>query len=561
MGVDVFFVISGYLITSIILRDCEAGKFSLLNFYQRRIARIFPAFFTVALCTLLGAFLIYTPQDFASAGANMAAATLSVANMKYMFQGTYFEISPDAQPYLHYWSLSVEEQFYLIFPLFLLLAFKWARAKLSLILIFLCVVSFVACLIMTSWKPVWAFYLLPTRGWQLLAGCILAVVTTYRVKSSPKVWHAWIPWVGLALILISFLVVHEGPHFPGWWALLPTLGAVAVIWPIHQKSGIVERCLSHPWMVRIGRMSYSLYLWHWPIFSLVDYQMYTASEPVRVSLKIGLSLIASVLSLHWIENPSRAFLNKSKARRLAYASVSVVLVVCVCLGVWVRKNNYIDASRRDVANGGLIYGSKPNAGTVVLMGDSNGSMYGGMLKDVCRDLGRKFVVTSMAAGDSLPAVTGEDPQLWTDALAVVKHKKPEFLVLACRWESALNKREKRFDRAIQLLRPHVKHIIVFNQPPTLPPHATRSDMRDGMRPPFHEEAAKRSLRLKANAYLKQSASGNVEILDVASYFENSKGAVSFWDDQGRQNYHDSTHLSGYGAEVIRPKLIELLQME
>ena len=97
---DVFFVISGYLITSIIIRDCETGNFSLAKFYQRRIARIFPAFFTVALCTLLGAFLIYTPQDFASAGANMAAAILSVANVKYMLQGTYFEISADAQPYL-----------------------------------------------------------------------------------------------------------------------------------------------------------------------------------------------------------------------------------------------------------------------------------------------------------------------------------------------------------------------------------------------------------------------------------------------------------------------------
>lgn len=304
-------------------------------------------------------------------------------------------------------------------------------------------------------------------------------------------------------------------------------------------------------------MSYSLYLWHWPIFSLVDYQMYTASEPVRVSLKIGLSLLASVLSLHWIETPSRKFLNQRNARVLAYSSVCVILVLSVCLGVWVRRTNYVDASPSEVAGGGLIYDANPNAGTVVLMGDSNRSMYGRMLKSVCSDSGRKLVVTSMAAGDALPSVSGEDSPLWKNALAVVKHEKPVFLVLACNWGSALHRSEKRLDRAIQLLRPHVKRIVIFNQPPTLPSNATRSAMREGSRPPFYEDVDIRPLRLKANAYIQQFTTENVEVFDVASYFENSKGKISFWDPQGRQNYQDSNHLSGYRAEMVRPKLVEL----
>lgn len=131
VGVDIFFVISGFLITSILYHGCQTGQFSLSRFYQRRIARIFPAFFTVALATIFGASLIYTPQDFASAGANLFAACLSLANVKYMMQGSYFMISPDAQPFLHYWSLSVEEQFYLLFPIFLFITFRYGHKHLK----------------------------------------------------------------------------------------------------------------------------------------------------------------------------------------------------------------------------------------------------------------------------------------------------------------------------------------------------------------------------------------------------------------------------------------------
>src|SRR5271166_7057359 len=127
IGVDVFFVISGYLITSILYQDLQAGRFSLSKFYQRRIARLFPAFFTVALFTLAATSYVYSSQDFASAGANFVAASLSLANIKCMWQGNYFGISPDAQPFLHYWSLSVEEQFYLFFPITIFLIFRYAR--------------------------------------------------------------------------------------------------------------------------------------------------------------------------------------------------------------------------------------------------------------------------------------------------------------------------------------------------------------------------------------------------------------------------------------------------
>src|SRR6202158_5809525 len=166
VGVDVFFVISGFLITSILLREYERNSFSLWKFYQRRIARLFPAFFTVALATLLVASFIYSAQDLASCGAHLVSATSSVANLKYMWQGNYFTISPDAQPFLHYWSLSVEEQFYMFFPCILLVLYLRANSYKTVILTILCGASLVMCVSLTYQKPQWAFYLLPTRAWE-----------------------------------------------------------------------------------------------------------------------------------------------------------------------------------------------------------------------------------------------------------------------------------------------------------------------------------------------------------------------------------------------------------
>jgi len=166
-GVDIFFVISGFLITSILLSDINEGQFSIVRFYQRRIARIAPAFFVVLVVTLVVAHFVYSAQDFASLGANSLAAALSVINLKLLFQGTYFQSSPDAQAILHYWSLSVEEQFYVFFPLYLYAVLRFTRRPLVVTLA-LGAGSFAACVVVTHLSPTYAFYLLPTRAWELL---------------------------------------------------------------------------------------------------------------------------------------------------------------------------------------------------------------------------------------------------------------------------------------------------------------------------------------------------------------------------------------------------------
>jgi peptidoglycan/LPS O-acetylase OafA/YrhL len=560
VGVDVFFVISGYLITSIIYKECQKDSFSLRKFYQRRIARIFPAFFVVALATLAGAYFIYSPQDLASAGANIAAAALSVANMKFMVQGNYFQISPDAQPFLHYWSLSVEEQFYIFFPLLLLLLFKYARKHLVLALGVLCAGSFLAAVVMTHLKPVWAFYLLPTRAWELLAGCLLAVITDHAKPAPEARWPKLLSVFSLGLIALSFLLVHEGNHFPGYWAMLPVVGAVGLLMPT--RGGVSEKLLSVAPLVAVGRISYSLYLWHWPVFSLIDYKMYLASDPARLALKIGLSFLAAILSFWLIENPARVFLNRRKSMPLAYAAMVCAIALCVPLGVAIRKANYINAETSDVIKGGLVFNSNSKKASVILMGDSNGAMYGKVMKEICANMGYKLSVISVAAGDPLPTSNNvSSGRLWLESLDVVRKEKPDYLVLACSWEGKLQGDKERLALAVNTLKPLVGRLVILNQPPILPENANRDSIREGARPPFYEDAEIRRLRMESNAYLKSFNSGNCSVVDIASHFQTTNGEVLFLDQQGRQLYQDSGHLSGYGADFIRSDLRQAISLK
>ena len=218
VGVDIFFAISGYLITSVILRDCDRNRFSFGRFYQRRIARLLAAFVAVAVATLIGAFFIYSPQDLATTGATLAASAASLANLKFMLQGNYFALSPDAQPFLHCWSLSVEEQFYLLFPAIFFVLYLKAKTYRIHVLTGLFVVSLLTSVALTHVRPEWAFYLLPSRACELLAGSILATLPGRGMRHAELL--AAVRIVGLALIGISFWAISEGPRFPGYAAML-----------------------------------------------------------------------------------------------------------------------------------------------------------------------------------------------------------------------------------------------------------------------------------------------------------------------------------------------------
>jgi peptidoglycan/LPS O-acetylase OafA/YrhL len=558
VGVDVFFVISGYLITSILLQDCDAKIFSLPKFYQRRIARLFPAFFTVALTTIVGTTFVYQAQDFASAGATLVAASLSVANIKFMMQGNYFELSPDAQPFLHYWSLSVEEQFYLLYPVLLFLTCTYARQRLATILAAVGLTSYAASVTLTPHNSVLAFYLLPTRAWELCLGALVAAFQSLGMRGPTVFAPRWCSLIGILMIGSSFLIIREGDNFPGWVAAIPAVGAAAILISSVERKDWVNTALSSGVLVAIGRMSYSLYLWHWPAFCLIDYRFFELPVSARMALKIVTPIVFTVTTYHCIERPARFFLKKPTNREIAYVFFATMLAICVPLGLTIRKDNYVNAELSDVRNGGLVFLGHAGSPSVVLMGDSKASMYGKTVKEICAELGYDLTVISVAAGNPLPSRMHGSSALWVDSLAVVRQKKPDYLIFAAAWATKLKGEPERLAVTLDALGPYAKHIVLLNEPPILPDNASRDYVRKGGQGPFRESEELRIERLRTDAYLRSFQSPGVSVIDIARHFELGDGEVMFMDNRRRLLYHDADHLSDDGTDHVRDVLIRAL---
>jgi len=300
---------------------------------------------------------------------------------------------------------------------------------------------------------------------------------------------------------------------------------------IEASHPFVERVLSQGPMVAIGRASYSLYLWHWPIFSLIDYRLFLSSPAVRIGSKVLLTIAATTISYLFVERPSRVLLNDPAKRWLAFAVFGCSLATLVPLGIEIRRANYVDATIRDVARGGLHFNQSAKGGSMVLMGDSNGAMYGKMMVELAKEQNLKLDVISVPAGDPLPHSSGEPSPLWLYSLNVVRREKPNFLVLVCNWNK-LEGDEGRLRVALDQLAPVVGQIILFTQPPEPPPSATREGMRKGARPPFMEDTEERAHRLEHNEVVRSARGEKVSVVDVEPMFSKKSGEVVFFDEHG-----------------------------
>ena len=545
VGVDVFFVISGYLIAGILLTDLNRGTFSLGKFYQRRIARIAPAFFVVLGMTLAGAGLVYAAQDRSSVGADAAAAALSVINFKLLSQGGYFAASPDAQPLLHYWSLAVEEQFYLVFPVALYAVMRFFKRPLTLIGV-AAAASLGLSLILTWKAPTFAFYLLPPRAWELLAGAALAL---WRVQGGKVPAHrsTAMGWAGIALILLSLAVAREGRWFPGLMAILPVAGTGLVLAALIGMPGRRMPILSHPVTVFIGTISYSLYLWHWPIFSLVDYRFFAAGPVERGLLKIGLTLAGTLATFFLVERPGRAWLNAPRRRWTAFAGFAAAVGATMAVGLYVRSENYLAADAGSLGRGGIIVrGGRP---TVALIGDSQAGMYGRDLAILARRQG--FTLYIMGGPTLTPS--GRNPE-WQQARAFLARTKPDVIIVSELWSGRLTYRPDLLDETMAEVGALTHHIVLTTEQPLLPPAASRQAIRNGGLPPFFEESDDHKARAGSNALVRRLAGPGVDIVDVDPIFALPGGAIRVIGQDGRFLYHDERHLASPGTLLVRPVL-------
>jgi len=315
VGVDVFFVISGFLITSLILHEQTAGTFSLTNFYHRRIRRILPALFAMmSACAVAGWFLL-APADYGRLGKSVASATLSISNLQFWHDAGYFDTPAAEKPLLHTWSLGVEEQFYLVFPLYLILVARHLpRGRLPLTAA-LCLVSFAIAAVGAFRDPIAAFYLPHARLWELLIGGLLAM-NALPVLTRP-VARTGAALLGPTLIAGAVLAYSDDTTFPGLAALPPTIGAALVIWSGVGGAAIAGRFLAARPLVFLGKISYSLYLWHFPLLAFGLYLGLGDLAPAGTAALLALAFVLSVLSWKFIEQPAR-----QAGARLSWRSVA-----------------------------------------------------------------------------------------------------------------------------------------------------------------------------------------------------------------------------------------------
>ncbi len=299
VGVDVFFVISGFLITSILRADLDNGTFSLLSFYDRRIRRILPALLVMLSASIAAGYWLLAPGDYATMARSAVAAATSVSNVFFWLNTGYFDASSSMMPLLHTWSLAIEEQFYVFLPLLLAGIYHYGlgRRTLAILLCFLGL-SFIGALIVLAVAPKAAFYLPQYRAWELAAGAVLAFLP------EPKSARFAAP-LGLILIGATVLSLNKSTPFPGTAALLPVVGAALVL-RYGSQPGAVRAFLSVPPVVFVGKISYSFYLWHWPV--IVFWKHYTGNASMAPTEQLALAALSFALgwlSWRWIEQPLR----------------------------------------------------------------------------------------------------------------------------------------------------------------------------------------------------------------------------------------------------------------
>jgi len=337
IGVDVFFVISGYLITSFILRELEiTNKFSFSNFYERRARRILPALFTVMLMSLPIGWIYLLPMSFTDFTKSILSSVFFGSNFYFHYTGQIYNIESSLlKPFLHTWSLSIEEQFYIIYPLILILCLKFLKKYIYIIFL----IGILISLLFADWGsknyPSFTFYSLSTRGWELLAGAILAKIELSHGRQNYKIFNQTLTALGLFLIILSVIFFDNETFHPSLYTLPPIIGTMLIIW-FSGINDMVTKILSSKPFVGLGLISYSLYLWHYPIFSFARIKHPSISDYDKLEI-FALIFVLSILSYYLIEKPFRN--KKIISKKILMAALSIIILFLLSFHFFAMKTN------------------------------------------------------------------------------------------------------------------------------------------------------------------------------------------------------------------------------
>ncbi|MGC9368063.1 MAG: acyltransferase family protein [Paracoccaceae bacterium] len=398
VGVDVFFVISGFLITSILRDEIGRGEFRLLAFYERRVRRLFPALFVVLAASSAAAWAMLLPEDMRNFGQSLAAANLFVSNVLFWKEAGYFDTAAEFKPLLHTWSLAVEEQYYLFFPLLMALGARAFRHWLGAVLLAIGAVSLAIAAWQVAHAPDAAFFLLPARFWELLVGAALAF-SRFPAPTRRGATEAMAAG-GMAMIALPVFAYSDVTPFPGLAALLPCLGtALLVLTGTDGKSHVHAALRSAP-TVFVGLISYSLYLWHWPVLVFAKYYTVRPLTALETAAAVCVSVALAVLSWRFVEKPFRGR-GSAVTRQAIFTGAAVASALAVAFGLAAARNAGFPGrlpadvlaltsedphihSRRDChfasekasAAEFCLRGAKGQAPRFLLLGDSHADMHG-----------------------------------------------------------------------------------------------------------------------------------------------------------------------------------------
>jgi peptidoglycan/LPS O-acetylase OafA/YrhL len=465
IGVDIFFVISGYLISGILYKGHREGNFSFAEFYARRIRRLFPSLIAVlAICLVYGA-VVLLPNEYQQLGRHVASGTFFIQNIVFWQESGYFDTAANLKPLLHLWSLAVEEQYYIFFPPILLLLWK-RKWPLVLILSILLVASMIGNLVMSYQNRASDFFLTPYRAWEFLAGSLLAWWHYDRGPRSrdgeevPRYRHA-LSLGGVVILGLGMAFIHKGDPYPGWRALAPVAGTLLIIQA--GRSAWVNRCLlSHPALVWIGLISYPLYLFHWPALSFVHIVKGGKSDNITIWSALAVAFALTVITYYFIERPIRYSRSPRVVAMLIAAFITTgILGSLVWEGFirdsqsaevkaslrWIADNDYFEGLKEDPRYKPIsvhfIGSGEPHT---VFLGDSNMQQYAPRLNRLIETDSRfqntSVILVTKEGVPVIPGITRADWPVCTSLLPVFRRVLNEYpqvksIVIASQWNRYL----------------------------------------------------------------------------------------------------------------------------
>ena len=583
VGVDVFFVISGFLITSLIAGEIRDGRFSIAHFYERRVRRIFPALFATAFACSAAAAVMLPASELRAFGASVAAVALFVSNVLFWREAGYFDAPAEAKPLLHTWSLAVEEQFYIAFPLILLLLQRFLPGRWRATLCAVAAVSLLAGAHLTyAGQAGAAFYLAPFRAWELALGALAAIAALPPIH--PRGAREAASVLGCALIGWSVFAYSDETPFPGIAALAPCVGTLLVVHAGSHGTPALNRLLSWRPVVLVGLLSYSLYLWHWPLLVFARRYLQRPLSPLETTLAVALALLLAWLSWRYIERPFRRHGEGGIARRplLALAGAAMALA----LGIGVASQLVVTASpaslqafeapkirgREDYRDGSCFLGetqsyadwakrgpcatSRDARHRVLLWGDSFAAHYAPGLFDGAPDARYDFV---QFTAYSCPPVQGARVRWAPQCEGVNAHLEDvlrrypvDVAIVAARWERYWDKsvRAPALERTLALLKSRDIFVVLVGQGPSF----------DFASPPEYVHRTGDPRARSRDAVAINTALRRLKGYD--RFFDPTEHLCAHGRCLLREGaeflYWDAGHYSSYGSRRISANLLEML---